>query len=388
MAGRRQARRTGTRRDGRTARTGWAARAAWATGRRRWAGSLLLLVLALGLSACAGSATSAEDAGAADQAVPAPLAGRDDAGGGGDLAGDDLAGEAADEDGQAQAGVADDAAAGDGAAGGEGSAGADAVDVGAAGVAQGRRVVTSSVDVAVDDVPAAARRVRAAAVAAGGFVAGESTTGGERPRAEITVRVPVEAGPDLLTAAAALGEEVARSAESEDVEATLVDLESRTATQRAGVERIRALLQEATSLEDVLALEAELTRRQADLESVQSRQSALADRAALATVTVVLTRPADVDVPTPAPPFLSGLAAGWDALLASTAVVLVVLGALLPFLVVALVLGAALLGALRLRRSRHPRPAVAGSAAAAPAPERAGVPAAAGPDSGDEQPRG
>lgn len=216
----------------------------------------------------------------------------------------------------------------------------------------GRRVVTAGIDVAVPDVPAAAADVRSLAVAAGGDVHGERSVGGERPRAEIVVRVPVDVTGDLLGDLARLGTEVSRTSETEPVETRLVDLESRTATQRAGVERIRALLQQATSLEDVLALEAELTRRQADLESVDAQRAALDDRAALATVTVVLTLPSDVEpeAAEPLPPFLEGLGAGWDALVGSTTVVLVVLGALLPFLAVAGVVVAVVLAVLRARR--------------------------------------
>lgn len=322
-------------------------------GRRAATWWVLLLVLVLGLSACSAGgdpATSeAADAGgaAADDTVEAPVAG------GADEAAepDDRAG--ADDGADAGVDVADDAA-GEGAdaaqAAGEGTAGVMVVAAG-----QGRQVVTSTIDVAVTDVPAAARRVRDVALVAGGFVAGESSVGGEGARSEIVLRVPVGVTTDVLTDVAALGEEVARSADSEDVEATLVDLESRIATQQAGVGRIRALLGEATSLDDVLSLEAELTRRQADLESVQSQQAALADRAALATVTVVLTQPDDVEVDQALPPFLDGLGAGWDALVSSTTVVLVVLGALLPFVVVGLLAAAVVLAVVRgVRSARRP----------------------------------
>jgi len=294
---------------------------------------VLLLALVVGVTACgAGGDSEASDAAEPDLAegvVEAPMAGRADGG----------ADEARDEQGAAEQDRADEAAAADAADGSTGVLGA--------ATGQGRQVVTSTIEVAVEDVPAAARRVRDVALVAGGFVAGESSVGGERARSEILLRVPVGVTADVMTDVAALGEEVARGADSEDVEATLVDLESRTVTQQAGVERIRALLGEATSLDDVLALEAELTRRQADLESLRSRQAALADRAALATVTVVLTQPDDVEVEQAVPPFVDGLGSGWDALVASTAVVLVVLGALLPFAVVGLLAVVVVLAVVR-----------------------------------------
>lgn len=288
-------------------------------------GAALLLLLLLGLSACAGSDSSGD---ASDSAMDTAAAGDADSA------------ESAQDDAAVQEdGGADEAS--------------DAVDVIAQGPG-GRQVVTATIDVAVTDVPDAARDVRVQAASVGGFVAGESSVGGSAPRAEIVVRVPVDDLGEAMADIAALGEEVSRTADTADVEATLVDLESRTATQRAGVERIRQLLGEAQGLDDVLALEAELTRRQADLESVAAQREALADRAALATVTVLLTRPADVEAATtPAPPFLGGLRDGWAALLASTRVLLVAVGALLPFAVAAAVVAAVVLGSVRVARSRH-----------------------------------
>lgn len=294
--------------------------------------ALLSLALATLLAGCAGSDSATEDAGGADSA-------------------DGLAAvEAAPEADSAADGAVDDEAgrdAGEGAdavSGGEAGVDDGEVDValGASTATQtGRRVVTTTVDVVVEDVAAAAQRARDLAVVAGGFVAGESTTGGEQPSAELVLRVPVQGVADLTADVAALGEEVSRTTEDEDVENTLVDLESRVATQRAGVERVRALLAEATSLDDVLALERELTRRQADLESLDARRAALADRAALATLTVRLGLAEDVLAAEveEVPPFLQGLTGGWEALVASTGVVLLVVGGLLPWAVALAALG-------------------------------------------------
>lgn len=217
----------------------------------------------------------------------------------------------------------------------------------------GRQVISAELTVAVDDIAAAAAEVRLLASDVGGFVAAESTTAGESPRADLTLRVPVLDAPTVLDRAGALGQEVARRTTAEDVETRLVDLESRTATQRASIERVRALLEEAQTLSDVITLESELASREADLESVDAQRAALEGRAALATVTVGLAHPDDVSVvAAELPPFLAGLDGGWRALLASTAVVLTMLGALLPFAVVASVVAALAWGLVRRLRRR------------------------------------
>jgi hypothetical protein len=271
--------------------------------------------------------------------------------------GDDASSWAVDaESGEAGAAAPEEASGGDAAGGGQGEAAEDSDgSVGVIDPGSGdRQVVTATLDVAVDDVADAAAQVRRLALTAGGSVAAESSSGGESPRAEITVRVPVEDTTEVMADVAGLGEEVSRTTDSEVVETRLVDLESRTATQRAGVERIRALLEQAETLEDVLRLEAELTRRQSELESVDAQRAALQDMAAMSTLTVTLTLPDDAEAPEePLPPFLRGLDAGWQALVASTTVVLVVVGGLLPFVVVLAVGAGLLLAALRLvRRGR------------------------------------
>jgi hypothetical protein len=111
----------------------------------------------------------------------------------------------------------------------------------------------------------------------------------------------------------------------------------------------------ANALSDVVTLESELTRRQADLESLQSRRAALASQVDLATITatLVLNEPA-----APVQPdehqlgFRSGLRASWTALTGATQIMLTIAGGLLPFAAVAAIVGIPLL--LVLRRYRRP----------------------------------
>lgn len=273
-------------------------------------------------------------------------------------------------------------AAGDASSGKAGSAGTTrALD---AAAIKPRVVRTAQVVVQVDDqLAAAAAKVRAVALSLGGTVATETTTyadtgetttsapdaavttgaGASSPPAKaarpgesvMVLRVPTDAldrALTLLTGPAGVGKELSRSATSQDVTGDLADLQSRVATQRASVARVRALLAQATSLQQVVTIESEVTKRESDLEAAEARQAALADRADFATLTVDLRTPAVVPPPPPGEPnaFLDGLSSGWHAVTASTAVVLTVLGALLPIAVVVAVLGAPVLWWLRRRR--------------------------------------
>jgi hypothetical protein len=210
-------------------------------------------------------------------------------------------------------------------------------------------VRTAQLTLQVADPAAAARGVRTAVATAGGFVAEEQvdTTG-----SWLVLRVPVAGLDRLVDDLAATGTVLARSGRTEDATAQIVDLDSRVATQQASVTRVRALLGQATSIGDVVTVESELARREADLESLQRRVAALRDRVAYSTVTVELRGTAAAP-PTDTPPgFGSGLGAGWAGLKAVGAVLATVIGFLLPFLPVIAVGAGVVWVVLRRRRRR------------------------------------
>jgi hypothetical protein len=106
---------------------------------------------------------------------------------------------------------------------------------------------------------------------------------------------------------------------------------------------VRALLDRATSLTDVVRIEAELSRREADLESLPQRARALSGPVGMATITLALTTRDEKPKVAASVGFRSGLEGGWSAFTATARVAGATVGALLPFLpLVAVVIGAAL----------------------------------------------
>jgi Domain of unknown function (DUF4349) len=114
---------------------------------------------------------------------------------------------------------------------------------------------------------------------------------------------------------------------------------------------------QATSLGDILALESEIARREAELESREARQRTLDDSVDLSTVTLTLTAQAATVPGDDELGFLPGLEAGWRGLQAATAVALTIVGGLLPFTVLVLVVGVPLWVMLRRRASARQMPA-------------------------------
>ncbi len=230
-------------------------------------------------------------------------------------------------------------APGDGAKGGSGgSTGGGGVSAPnrARVIAVERAVVrTATLVVEVDDVRKAADSARTLAQGAGGELAGEQTASGTKEgRAVLTLRVPGTKLDATVGKLAALGSERERAVSTEDVTEALVDLDSRVATQQASVARVRALLARASGLGDVVKIEGELAKREAELDSLTARMRAVEDRVAMSTITLTLLGegtplPTEDEEPVG---FTGGLERGWDAFTATARVVAATTGTLLPFL--------------------------------------------------------
>lgn len=221
-------------------------------------------------------------------------------------------------------------------------------------------IYRGSITVRVKDIGAAADRVESLTLGVDGIVFAEQTSTDPRhPQygdATMTVRVPPTAFGPTLDSIARLGRELGRQRSAEDVTGQVADTGSRLRTQQRSVDRVRALLSQADTIGDVVRIESELSRREADLESLEAQLKRLKDLTGLATVDVHLTSPAPVQHTTVQKKeddslgFLSGLRGGWDAFVAIVLVVLTVVGALVPFAVAVALVGVPLLLVWRSRR--------------------------------------
>src|SRR5262249_60272583 len=78
---------------------------------------------------------------------------------------------------------------------------------------------------------------------------------------------------------------------TQDVTSQVIDVAARLRSEQASVDRVRALLAQATSIGEIVSIESELTQREADLESLESQQANLNDLTALSTITATLLGP-------------------------------------------------------------------------------------------------
>ncbi|WP_017557600.1 DUF4349 domain-containing protein [Nocardiopsis baichengensis] len=258
----------------------------------------------------------------------------------------------ADDGGGPAAGVPEEAGDGEGAQAGQG---ADGLDV---DPAERQVVHTATMTVEADDVEEASARAKELVADAGGHVASErfSPSGTRAPSARLVLKVPQDAYDAALEDLGGLGSRTALEREAEDVTGEVADVDSRVASAESSLDRLRDLLAEADTVEDVLKVESEIADRQAELEALQARQEALSDSTSFGTVELELHAPSGrpADTGDDSIGFLGGLAYGWQALMALADGVAVAAGWLLPFLATA----AVVLAPLAWWRRRQGRPAV------------------------------
>ncbi|MFI5621926.1 DUF4349 domain-containing protein [Nocardioides sp. NPDC051685] len=165
----------------------------------------------------------------------------------------------------------------------------------------------------------------------------DSDDGGPR-HARMVLRIPSKSFDEAMADLEDTATLVDSNTTSTDVTTEVVDTEVRVKNARTSIERIRTLLSRAERIGDVISIESELARREADLNSLLAQQAALEDQTSLSTITVNIDRAAPGGSGDDDPGFLAGLSAGWDALGASARVLAIAIGAVIPWAPVVLLL--------------------------------------------------
>lgn len=221
-----------------------------------------------------------------------------------------------------------------------------------------------NVSLRADDVGKAQFQVQRVVDAHDGKVTEEKTTtddSGAPAYTRMVVRVPVAEFDKAMAGLKGVEDAELESANTseDDVTAKLIDTRTRMEVQRRSIERISVLFDRAESIRDIMAIEAQLSRRQADLESLQRQAAYLQNQSSQSTIVVSIDQiPAKKAVKEKDDDtgFLAGLSAGWHGLTKFGVAMATLVGALLPWLVVLLVLGVPTLLVVRAARRRRPHP--------------------------------
>jgi len=196
------------------------------------------------------------------------------------------------------------------------------------------------------------------ATAYGGFVASSQTQSGPgaggTPSGSVTLQVPVANFDAALKGAQALGKTSSLTTRATDVTAQYVDLQSRISALEQSRQQYLTILAKATTVGDVLAVQAQLDSIQSQIEQLQGQLQVLDSETSYSTLAVTVTEGAPPPQPVPLPE--SGLVRAWhdstDGFLAGVEGAIRIAG---PLLFALLLLAAAVLGgrALWRRYQRH-----------------------------------
>ena len=167
-------------------------------------------------------------------------------------------------------------------------------------------VRTGQLDLRVADLDAAISAAERAVAAVGGYVAGSQRSGdGDQATASVLFRVPAARWTDALVALRAIGTKVlGEQTSSQEVTAQVVDLGARLANLRVTETALQGIMDRATKIPDVLAVQEQLTGVRGQIEELTAEQQTLENQAALATLTVTFAPPPAVAV--------TQVREGWD----------------------------------------------------------------------------
>jgi hypothetical protein len=281
----------------------------------------------------------------------------------------------ASQSGTAGAGVPAPAPAAAGNASGSSSAaaGAKATQPARLALASQSIIYTASLTFQAADVTAAASRATDIVTAAGGYVSSEhasaSPPGHARPAVSLSLKIPAAQYPATLSKLSAMPgtRQTSLSQQAQDVTQQVADVSSLVTSAQAAITQLRALLKRAGTVGDLLTVQDQINAEESSLEALQAQQRALARETSYATVSMTLAGPYPRAARAPRKQqqhgFVAGLGAGWRGLRLVVSGILTALGAMLPFAVLAAVLGGAgYAGRRRLRRvlRRGSRPTTAG----------------------------
>lgn len=165
-------------------------------------------------------------------------------------------------------------------------------------------VRTGDMHLEVTDLALAIASGRSAIAGLGGYVESsqESQSDGYG-FAQVTYRLPVAQWEQAIDAIRGLGTVIQGNTSSQDVTADVVDLDARLANLRATEQALQAIMDRATTIEDVLKVQRELTAVRSDIERLTAQRDGLANRAALSTLSVLYEARAEP---------VAQAAGGWD----------------------------------------------------------------------------
>ena len=149
-------------------------------------------------------------------------------------------------------------------------------------------IKTGSMVLQVTGIDAAVASATQQIAALGGYASGSDRSGdGEGEQASVTFRIPADRWDEALRGLRGLGTKVlTEHTGTDDVTGQVVDLAARIRNLQATERALQGIMDRATEIKDVLAVQSELTTVRGQIEQLTGDKTHLEEQAALSTLTV------------------------------------------------------------------------------------------------------
>ncbi|MDD1705255.1 MAG: DUF4349 domain-containing protein [Methanoregula sp.] len=196
---------------------------------------------------------------------------------------------------------------------------------------------TASVTLEVQDIGSAAGQFEEMANAQGGYLSSSTLNkDGDRHTGTVVIRVPQGQFTALLNGVKSVGIVKYLSTKGEDVTEEYVDLLAQKEALKAQLAQYYVIMQKATRISDIVAIQQQIDRVQTDLNRLEGRLKYLNDRIDLATITITLQEPAPREIHTnPGHSFADPVNRGIEGLYSMIDATIVTVVTFLPFITLA-----------------------------------------------------
>lgn len=217
-------------------------------------------------------------------------------------------------------------------------------------------IQSASITLRVDDVAATTDEVSNYVSSIGGRIDSKNEyrdpESSEITSSDLTIRVPSAQLEVALEQLKTFGDLEGFSSSAYDVTLQVVDLDARIKSLESSIANLQNLLDQSTTVADLLAAEAAISQRQAELDSLKSQRTYLADQVELSAIWVNILPKRALDAVRPIG-FIAGIEKGWDAIVDFAGNLSTWAGLALPWIGLIVVIGVffRLLAAVLRRRS-------------------------------------
>lgn len=219
---------------------------------------------------------------------------------------------------------------------------------GGAGVSEvaSQIIVSGDASIQTDDPAKQAKAFAEYVKAAGGSIDYSSQSEFDsNPYASVSARIPADKFDEVVAGLDQFGKVTNSSVYNQEVGQQVADLQARIDVLKDSIARLQELMDQATTVEELIAAETSLTQRQSELDSMTAQLDWLSDQVSMSSLNVTFSTPATAT---------SGfsLAKAWQVFLRSIEVVAYSAVVLVPWLVVAGVIAWVVTALVRGRRRK------------------------------------